>query len=142
MGKDFGRARYLLTLLLVFVVYFVTARLGLMVGAVSTFATLVWAPTGIALMACLLGGARMWPAIALAAFLVNLSIGASPFTATGIAFGNTLEALTAAYILQRLGFFHLKLDRIKDVLALCLISAVLSTLISATIGVASLRLAG
>ena len=44
-----------------FIAYVVTARLGLRLDAVSGFAALVWAPTGIALVALLLLGIRLWP---------------------------------------------------------------------------------
>src|SRR5437870_11081299 len=48
---------------LLFVAYFVTARLGLLMDAVAGFATLVWPPTGIALAALVLFGARLWPGV-------------------------------------------------------------------------------
>src|SRR5258708_3691627 len=52
----------------VFIVYFVTARVGLPIDAVGVFAALVWPPTGIALATMLILGYRYWPGIALAAF--------------------------------------------------------------------------
>src|SRR5262249_46848916 len=82
----------LLTLL-----YVATGKLGLSLGAVGGFATLVWAPTGVSLAALLVCGLRLWPGVALGAFLVNLWVGAPPAAALGIAVGNTLEALLAAY---------------------------------------------
>ena len=83
-------------------VYVGIARFGLMMDAVAGFATLVWPPTGIALAALLLFGLRLWPAVTLGAFLVNFWIGASVPVASGIAVGNTLEALAAAYALRRI----------------------------------------
>src|SRR4051812_41911652 len=82
-------ADYPIKLIAVFVVYFAAAKLGLKIDAVSGFATLVWPPTGIALAAILLYGYRLWPAIALAAFLVNLMTGAPFLVACGIGIGNT-----------------------------------------------------
>ena len=52
-------------------IYVGTAKLGLLLEAVSGFATLVWPPTGIALAALVLGGAWLWPCVAAGAFLVN-----------------------------------------------------------------------
>src|SRR3989442_6754612 len=74
-------------------VYFITARLGLLMDAVSGFATTVWPPTGISLVALSVFGYRLWPGIALGAFLVNVSAGAPLLTACGMATGNTLEAV-------------------------------------------------
>lgn len=49
-------------------------------------------------------GYRLWPAISVAAFLVNFANGASPLVALCISIGNTFEALVVAYLLNRLGF--------------------------------------
>jgi signal transduction histidine kinase len=138
-GIRFG---FLAKLMLIFGIYFATARIGLSLDAVSGFATLVWPPTGIALAALIILGYRYWPAIAAGAFLVNVVTGASPLVALGIAAGNTLEALTGAYLLKELPDFHISLSRVRDVLGLILYGAVMSTAVSATIGVASLALGG
>jgi integral membrane sensor domain MASE1 len=58
--------------------YIVTGRLGLAMNPVSGFASLVWAPTALSLSAILIGGCRLWPAVAIGAFVVNLSRGAPP----------------------------------------------------------------
>ena len=86
-------------------VYFLTATFGLSLGAVGGFATAVWPPTGIALASLLLFGTRLWPGVALGAYLVNTVSGAPPVSAAGIALGNTLEALLGAYLLRRVAGF-------------------------------------
>jgi PAS domain S-box-containing protein len=53
-----------------------------------------------------------------------------------------MEALGAAYALQRIPGFRRSLDRLIDAFALIVIAAVLSTAVSATIGVVSLYLGG
>src|SRR5262245_32847821 len=78
-------------------VYVGIARLGLAMDAVAGFATLVWPPTGIALAALLMFGYRLWPGIAVGAFVVNLWMGAKVPVALGIAVGNTAEALIGAW---------------------------------------------
>lgn len=123
------------------VVYLAVARLGLQLDAVSGFATLVWPATGIALFALLRFGVSLWPGIAVGAFVVNLWTGAPVPVALGIAAGNTLEALIAALVLRRLGF-RLELARVRDAIALLTVGALLSTAISATVGVTSLWLGG
>jgi len=123
-------------------VYVVVARLGLRMDAVSGFATLVWPATGISLVALVLFGYRVWPGIAVGALVTNLGIGAPPAVASGIALGNTLEALAGAWAMKRLTGGYPSFSRVRDVLVLIGLAAVASTGISATIGVASLRLGG
>src|SRR3989338_4289743 len=82
------------------IIYFFTAKFGLALDAVSGFATLVWPPTGIAIAALLLFGVRLWPSVALGAFLVNVLNGAPTISAVFISLGNTAEAVIAFYILQ------------------------------------------
>jgi len=135
-------AKDALGIVLLFLAYFITARLGLLMDAVSGFATLVWPPSGIALAALLLFGTRLWPGILAGALCVNLVIGASLPVALTIASGNTLEALAGTWLLRRMVRFDARLERIDDVLALVLLAAVGSTAISAAVGLLSLRLGG
>src|SRR5437588_12862742 len=87
-----------------FIAYFATARFGLLMDAVAGFATLVWPPTGIALVALSLFGLRLWPGVFAGALAVNLHAGASLPVALGIASGNTLEALAGSWLLGRTRF--------------------------------------
>ncbi len=66
---------YVVELLTLFAIYFTTARLGLSLGPVSRFATLVWFPSGTAMAALLLVGYRLWPAILLEHFWSTSSMG-------------------------------------------------------------------
>lgn len=111
-----------------------------MLSSVNGNVALVWPPTGISLAALLLFGYWLWPGIALGAFLVTASTGTPLLVAFGIGIGNTLEALLGAYLLRRFVRFQNSLERLQDVLGLVTLAAVLSTTISATIGVASLCL--
>jgi signal transduction histidine kinase len=135
-------AAYFAQVAAVAVVYVLAARAGLTLDAVSGFASLVWAPTGIALAAVLLAGGRIWPGVFIGALVANIITGAPFLAAAGIAAGNTLEAVAGAYALKRVPGFRLELDSLRDVFALIVIAALLSTMISATIGVASLFSAG
>ena len=92
---------YSFKFVIVFVAYFITAKIGLLLDPQSGFATLVWAPTGISLAALILFGIKFWPVIFLAAALVNLTTGAPIITTLGIATGNTLEAVVAAFLLTK-----------------------------------------
>lgn len=126
-------------IVLLFAIYFATARFGLSLHAISRFATLVWLPSGLSIAALLLFGSRLWPGILLGAFLVNFLNGAPLLVALGIGIGNTLEALVGNYLLKHHRVSH-ALDHLRDVLLLALIAMPISAFISATIGVSSLLL--
>jgi signal transduction histidine kinase len=134
------RPSVLLRLAVVFAAYVVSARAGLAVDAVGGFATLVWAPTGIALAAMLLWGFGVWPAVALGAAVVNAFAGAPLPVALVIAAGNTAEALAGTWLLRAVRF-DARLQRLSDVLGLILLAAV-AALVSASVGVLALRLGG
>src|SRR5262245_59534613 len=87
-------------------VYVALGKVGLMMAPVSGFATLVWAPTGVALAALVLGGYRLWPGVAVGALVTNLWAGAPPLVACGMAVGNTLEAVVGAFALKSVPGFR------------------------------------
>src|SRR5438034_9573526 len=78
--------------------YFIAGKLGLRLAFVNASATAVWPPTGIALVAFVLLGYDVWPAILASAFLVNLRTTCAVATSTGLALGNTLGGVVAAYL--------------------------------------------
>jgi signal transduction histidine kinase len=117
--------------------YYGSAKLGLTFANQTRSISAVWAPSGIALAALVLWGYRAWPGVVLGAFLANSSTGTPLVTALGITVGNTLEALTGAYLLRAVRF-RPSLERVRDVLALVLLAGVVSTTVGATMGVASL----
>lgn len=133
--------RYGLALLILTAVYFSTGRFGQLLGAFSGFATLIWLPSGIAVASLYLGGFRLWPAITLGIFLVDLFAGASPLVAIGISIGCTLEALVCTALLRR-ERVHPELDTLHDIVILVLMAAPISAFISATTGVICLLLGG
>ncbi|HEV8306648.1 MAG TPA: MASE1 domain-containing protein, partial [Methylomirabilota bacterium] len=134
--------RYGMTLLVIAAVYFGAAKLGLTMAFVAEQVTAVWPPTGIALVAILLFGYRVWPGIWLGAFLANATAHEPLLTAVGIAIGNTLEAVTGAWLLHRVAGFGKSLDRLQDALGLVVLAALGSTTVSATLGSAALVLGG
>src|SRR5438105_2795820 len=97
--KDIG-VPYLLKILLLFGVYFLTARIGLGLYSINKFATFIWPPTGLALAALIIYGYDIWPGVLAGAFVVNLITGANPLVALGIAIGNSLEAIIGTYLLR------------------------------------------
>jgi PAS domain S-box-containing protein len=133
--------RVVADLAIVGVAYFVAARLSLQLSLVRENITPLWPPTGIALVAFLLRGRRVWPAVTIAAFLVNLPISATTLAAATTAVGNTLAPLLAATLLFRVGFDR-RLERVHDALAIVFLAALLSTTVSATIGSSTLLASG
>jgi serine phosphatase RsbU (regulator of sigma subunit)/anti-sigma regulatory factor (Ser/Thr protein kinase) len=119
--------------------YFGAAKLGLALAVATPSATAIWPPTGIALVALVLGGRRLWPGVAVGAFAANATNDVAVYTAAGITIGNTLEAVVGASLLRWVGF-RPTLRRLRDIFALAALAAMVSTTISATIGVASLSL--
>src|SRR3989449_2303339 len=120
-------------------VYFGAAKLGLLAAVAQKVVSSAWPPTGVALATLLLFGVRFWPGIALGAFLLNWTSGVP---AAGIAAGNTLEAVTAVLLLRRVADFRPSLAGLRDVFALVTLAALVSPLVSATIGVLSLWASG
>ena len=133
---------YAISIVAVAAVYVASGKLGLDLAFTTGSVTAIWPPTGIALAALILGGYRMWPAVALGALLTNVNTGINAGTVLGITLGNTLEALVGAYLLVGVIRFRPTLERVGDVLALVAFGAVISTMVSATIGVTSLVIGG
>jgi PAS domain S-box-containing protein len=121
------------------VLYFTAAKLGLTFASSHPNVSPVWPPSGIAIAALLLLGYRAWPGIFIGAFLANFLTHTVVLGSLAIATGNTMEAVAAAFLLQRINF-HRTLDRAKDVGAFVAVVFV-ATMISATIGNVTLVLA-
>jgi signal transduction histidine kinase len=134
--------RYPLILAALFGLYVVAGKLGLSLAFVHASASPVWPPTGIALAAFLTLGYRVWPAIFVGAFIVNATTMGSAATSLGIATGNTLEGLLGAYLVNRYANGARVFDHSQDAFKFAGFAALLSTIVSATVGVGSLILGG
>src|SRR5437762_13289441 len=131
----------LLVIGLLTVVYFIAGKFGLMLASLHASASPVWPPAGIALGALLVLGYRTWPAIFVGAFLVNISTTGNIPTSVAIGAGNTLEAICGAWLVNRFAGGMRVFDHSQNVFRFGF-AAVMSTVISPTIGVTSLALAG
>ena len=136
-----GRLAYGLQLVVVAAAYVATGKFGLSLAFASDSVTAIWAPSGIALAALVLGGYRLWPAVALGALLTNLDTGVPAYVVLGITLGNTLEALAGAFLLRHVAF-RSTLERLRDVIALIGLAAIASTAVAATIGTLTLLASG
>jgi len=134
--------RYLLTLAILAFAYVCFAKVGFALAFATKQVTAVWPPTGIAVAALLLCGYRIWPGVWVGAFIGNAISDEPLLTAAGIATGNTLGPLLAAFLLRRFVGFEIALARLRDVLSLVLFGAALAMCVTATNGVLNLALAG
>jgi len=123
-------------------VYIVAAKLSLRLASIHPSAAPVWPPTGVAIAALLALGPRFWPAILAGAFVVNETTAGTALTSLGIASGNTLEALLAAYLVNRFANGRRAFEKTWNILRFGLYAGVLSTMVAATFGVMSLSLGG
>lgn len=118
-------------------VYLGAARLGLDLPVAHGVVTPVWIPTGLAIAAAVLLGPRVWPAIAIGAFVANATSGVGAPVAAAIAVGNTLEAVLAAVLLRRADLDP-GLNRVRDVFSLVVLGALIAPTVSATTGITAL----
>ncbi|WP_461125405.1 MASE1 domain-containing protein [Saccharothrix stipae] len=132
--------RYVLHLAVVAGAYYVGAGIGLLQALVNDQVTPLWPPTGVAVLALLLGGMKLWPGIALGAFAVNFTLTDLGATIL-ISAGNTLGPVVAYLLLKRVGF-RLEMDRTRDALALVLLAGLVGMAVSATIGSGTLLVTG
>jgi len=139
MGKSGRRAISAAVLL---AVYFVAGKLGLMLAFLHPSATAVWPNSGIALAALLILGADAWPVVFVGALLVNLTTYGSFATSAGIAVGNTLEALIGAWLVRRFARGENAVFQTSDIFKFTILAGMVSTAVSATIGVTGLALGG
>lgn len=126
--------RYFLQVCALAPIYFLASRFAVSFLTLSSEVSPIWPAAGIAQVALLLCGQKMWPGIAIGGFLFSLSL---PPVNIGAAFisaiSRTLQAWTGTYLLQRIGFSP-GIDRLKDVIGIVGLAAFGSTLINSTIG--------
>src|SRR5947208_14736240 len=123
------------------IIYVIAGKIGLMLASLHASASPVWPSAGIALAAMLLFGYRVWPAIFVGAFLVNLTTAGNVATSFAIATGNTLEALDAAWLVNRFAGGRNVFERPQGVLKFALAPAI-TTVITPVFGITSLALTG
>src|SRR5215467_13078466 len=106
------------------IVYGITAKLCLRLAFFAPSASPVWPPAGLALAGLLVLGYRAWPAIFIGAFFVNLTTAGDLLTSLCIATGNSLEALCAAWLVNRFAGGTRVFERAQDVFKFVFIAIV------------------
>jgi len=122
--------------------YFAAGKFGLALAVVNASVSPVWPPTGIALASFLLLGPRIWPAIFIGAFLVNVTTTGSIAPSLGIAIGNTCEGRLGAELVRLFANGRGVFNHARDVFKFVVLGGLFSTTVGATIGVSSLTLSG
>jgi two-component system cell cycle sensor histidine kinase/response regulator CckA len=123
--------------------YVVGGLVGKQASFLSGSIELVWPPFGIALATILLFGYRYWPGVALGSVLFGLTSGNSFGIFTiGNAIGDTIGAVTCAYLLERFLKFHRDLSRVRDVAGLVGLASLLGTTVTAAFSVVSRCVSG
>lgn len=121
---------------------FLAGQLGLRITVLHPPVSPVWPPIGVALAAMILLGYRVIPAIFLASFLVCES-SSTPFKASlAISIANTLEVVTATYLVKRFARGIKTFETAWDVTKFVLFASVLTPVISASVCIAYLYPAG
>jgi len=134
-----GGRRLALLGLGLFGAYVVLGRFGLELAYYQRHATIIWAPSGLAIAAVwLLGGRVLW-AVFLGALVTNLLVSAEPGLAAGIAIGNTGEAWLGGWMVRRLALTA-GLVKPRDVLVYVAAVVLGATLVAALNGVLWLHL--
>jgi signal transduction histidine kinase len=132
----------MLTQLLLCALYVAAGKLGLSLAFVNASASPVWPPTGIAIAAMLIFGTRVWPAIFVGAFIVNVTTAGSVATSLAIAAGNALEGVVGATLVDRFAGGRRFGERVRDLFKFAVLAGLVAPLISATVGVTALAVAG
>ncbi len=132
------------------ILYFLSARLGLLIAFENTNATAVWPPSGIAVASLLILGYRVAPGIWMGAFAANLlgfidsgsgDISTFILISATIASGNLVEGLVAKYLLSKVLKAKKSFSKYQHVFLFLLIG-IPAALVSSSVGVASLFWAG
>jgi PAS domain S-box-containing protein len=142
-GQSAITGRLVVQIAAVFLAYFIAGKLGQATSSIrSSNLGPVWPAYGIALAAFVAYGYRVWPGIAVSAFLVAFSSSVPPLAAAGQAIGATVAALAGSVVLRRVLHFDPSLSRLSDALGLVVLGAFGSATVSASIGVFCLYATG
>ncbi len=139
---------YVGKILLLAVIYYGTARLGLLLAIPPGYATAIWPPSGFALAGILLLGIRYWPGILLGSFASNLFTSFDPSNTSSmimsasiagiIAFGAALQSILSAKLVAKFVDLPNPLEHFREIGYLLLLGGPVGCLINASIGVTTL----
>jgi len=114
--------------------YFLSARLGVRLAFVQPYSTPIWLPAGGAIVAFLIFGYRVWPAVFLGSLLGHLTTIGFVSVSFLVPIGATIEGLAGAYLVNRFAHGVRAFDNAKDVLLFVLFSCVCAPSLNAIAG--------
>jgi signal transduction histidine kinase/CheY-like chemotaxis protein len=123
-------------------VYFFSAKAGLSLAMVHSQISAIWPPTGLSIAFLLIFGVRYWPGIFIGAFLANLTASGTGLTSLLIAMGNTLEGVAGAFFINKFAGGRRAFENLQNVIKFIFFGGAVSPIVSATIGVTTLFIAG
>lgn len=130
-------------LIVVFTVAYVAlGKLGQALALVNPTVTAVWPNSGVALAVLLMLGYELWPGVLIGAFLVSASTTGLFAPSMAIAIGHTLEAVVGVWLVCRYANGRNAIFSTRTIFFFLTLAGLISTAISATIGVTSLVAAG
>ena len=141
-SKDYRSLHFRVVCVSLAVACFVTGRLWMQLASTEPGSATAWPVRGIALVAFLVLGYRVWPAILVGSFLVHLTTFWSIPGALVIALGNTAEGLLAAYFVNRFAGGLNVFQQAQTISLFVLLAVGLSTTVGASFGAASVYLSG
>jgi diguanylate cyclase (GGDEF)-like protein/PAS domain S-box-containing protein len=143
---------WLIRTLLLATAYYAAGRVALLLAIPPGYATAVWPAAGVALAGVLAFGNRVWPGIVLASFCLNLPTALAsgeaglvwqpPLLALVLGAGASLQALAGAWLVRRVVGYPVVLARQMQVSELLALGGPVACIVSASIGVSSLWIAG
>ena len=95
-------------------VYFVATKLAVALTEMNSNAAAVWLPAGIGFAALVLHGLRLWPAVAIGAFLGVIMPATGWQAATLMMLANTLFAVAAVWLATQWLDFRAGMHRVRD----------------------------
>ncbi|GMV79081.1 MAG: hypothetical protein AMXMBFR7_02650 [Planctomycetota bacterium] len=132
--------------------YFAFGKLGLFLAIPPGYATAVWPPSGLALVALLLWGPRLAPGVLLGSFILNghqvwlqdEPAGLIPalLLPLAIGIGATVQASLGAWLIERSVGASNPLEQPGAIFRFLLLGGPLACLVNATVGVGALWLSG
>ena len=142
------KAKLIYAILATAAVYFVTARLGLLMAMQDGVVTAVWPPSGVALAALLIFSKRVWPGIWIGSFAANLwpllEKANSPggwvevLAAAVLATGSLGAACFAVWALNWLDQTRVVVGAVRRVASFLFLGGLVSCLISSLVGATTL----
>lgn len=133
---------YCFRVILISILFFLLAKIGLTFSFVQSNITLFWLPSGLGIAVLLILGRKYWLGSSIGAFLANYFTEAPIGFVFAAVIANTLEPLISHFILTYLFDFNKQLSRLKDIGLFLFFAVLLSPILSAFVGVTGLCLNG